>query len=63
MTRARRQDDRVRREGPNFPQRDRIVPMHDGFGTETANLLQQIIDERVVVVEEEDLHSGVPPPK
>src|SRR5712691_11585242 len=53
-----REDDRVGCERSNLFQCHFIVSMNDWFGPELANRLIQVVDERIIVVEDEDLHTS-----
>jgi hypothetical protein len=51
--RAGRQHDRIRREGADLLDRDRVVATDDDLRTELAEVLDEIVREGVVVVDDE----------
>ena len=56
--RSRRNDDVRRRERLDLVERDRVVAADDRVAAQLADVPRQVVDERVVVIDEEN-HSGV----
>src|SRR2546426_1734511 len=57
---ARRQDDHVGIEATDLAQRNRIVAMHDRSRAEFSEPLVQVVYERIVVVDDQDVHRNPP---
>ena len=49
-----RDEHRVGREGAQLVEREGVVAVHLGLGTELTEVLDEVVDERVVVVDHED---------
>ena len=52
--RSRRDEDVARCKGGDFVQRHLVAPADDGFLTQLAHVACEVVDERVVVVEDEN---------
>ncbi len=52
--------DLVRRKLPNRGDIHFIIPFHNYFVRDLADVLGQVVDEAVIVVEDEDFHSRSP---
>src|SRR5713226_4841728 len=59
-SRSRRDYDLVRRKLPNRGDIHFIIPFHNYFVRDLADVLGQVVDEAVIVVEDEDFHSRSP---
>src|SRR6266852_5724406 len=56
--RARRDHDRVGPLRPDSRNVDRVVTAHDNFGPELAQILHEVVGERVVIVDHQYLRHG-----